>query len=163
MRRRTQSKSAVRYQCRDKDDLTIRKLRSAITNGTKILPAGDRRMPHMRRLADLLAATCADLGGEENMSAGQLALARHLALLQVQLELMAAQWIDNDGGASPGQLMRYQTAVNTLRRLAESLNIHRGRIARDVTPTIEQYEEQVRARQRTRQRALSHEPPSVPL
>jgi hypothetical protein len=103
------------------DDLTIRKLRSAISNGSKLLPKGDHRLPHMRRLADLFNDTCADCGGHDVMSTGQL---NHAS----QLELEAAQW--PDGVASPGQFRRFQTGVNTHRRLCESLGINRGRIAR---------------------------------
>ncbi len=115
------------------------RFRSAITSGRDILQDIDGRSAQARRFRDLFASYAGDLGGEEvGLSEGQLALVRRTAALTVELERLESQFAQNDG-ASRVQLESYQRATNTLRRLIESLGIHRGRVARDVTPDLKSY------------------------
>ena len=119
--------------------------RSRITNGHTLLPSIDGRSLWSRRFRDLLNAFGSDLGQEEaSLSEGQRALIRRASALCVELELMEVRFARN-GGAEIAELEAFQRASNSLRRLCQTLGIHRGRIARDVTPpTIEQYLEMKR-------------------
>jgi hypothetical protein len=110
------------------------KFQSALTTGRDILANIDGRTSAARRYRDLAALYAGDLGGEQaGLSEGQLALVRRAAALTVELERMETLFAKNDG-ATPRQLETYQRSTNTLRRLIESLGIHRGRVAKDVTP-----------------------------
>jgi hypothetical protein len=117
--------------------------RSRITNGSALLPSVDGRSLWVRRFRDTLALHLQDLGGPENVSVAETAIARRCACLIVELEQLEQKFAIA-GEASPMQLMLYQRCSNTLRRLLESLGLQRR--SRDVTPTIEQYSQQVRAR-----------------
>ena len=44
-----------------------------------------------------------------------------------------------NGGGNPAELLLFQQMTNTLRRLIECLGLHRGRIARDITPNLQDY------------------------
>lgn len=118
------------------NDLSIRKLRSALSNGTTLFGGDvDLRGSWVRRFRDLLHGYHSDLGGEDFLSEGQRALVRRAAMLQLQLEMIETHWAEtNDGRASMLQLHRYQTASNSLRRLVETLDLHRGPKVRDITP-----------------------------
>lgn len=111
--------------------------RSAITNGSALLHDVDGRSQWMRRLRDLIADHVSDLGGEDALSAAEMALVRRAAMLTLQLELMESRWNETNGEASPGSLETYQRVVGSLRRTLESLGLQRR--AKDVTPTLEQY------------------------
>jgi hypothetical protein len=87
-----------------------------------------------RRFKDLLYAYEADAGGHEVLSQGQLAIIRRIAMLQVQLELLEQKFALAEGGiASQRDLLFYQRTAGQQRRLIESVNLHHGRIARDIT------------------------------
>jgi hypothetical protein len=88
----------------------------------------------MRRLRDIIHAHQADLGGADALSEGQKAILRRAALLQLQLEMMEQKFaLREDGCASGKEMETYQRSSNSLRRLLESLGLHDGRKARDVT------------------------------
>jgi hypothetical protein len=87
----------------------------------------------MRRLRDLLRAHEADLGGSDILSEGQRAIIRRATLLTVQCEMLEQKFAEHDGAASAADLEVYQRCSNSLRRLLESLGLHLGRKARDVT------------------------------
>jgi len=88
----------------------------------------------MRRLRDIIQAHQADLGGEPDLSQGQRAIIRRAALLQLQLEMMEQKFaLRDDGAASATEIETYQRASGALRRLLESIGLHQGRKARDVT------------------------------
>jgi hypothetical protein len=108
--------------------------RSSITNGSALLHDVDGRSATMRRLRDIVQAHVSDLGGPALLSEGQTALLRRAALLQLQTEMLETKFAANEGAASREELETYQRISNTLRRLLESLNLHTGRKARDVTP-----------------------------
>jgi hypothetical protein len=93
----------------------------------------------MRRLKDLLAAHYADAGGELLLSEGQRALIRRAAMLELQLEMLETKFAHNDGAASAKDLDLYGRTSGNLRRVLESLGLHRGRRARDVTPDPLEY------------------------
>lgn len=123
-------------------------LRSALTNGSALLPGLDHRGAWARRLRDLVNSHCADLGGQDALSSAEQALVRRAAMLCLQLELMESQFARNeDGQASSKQLDSYGRTVGNLRRVLETLGL--GRRAKDVTPpsrglTVDALIEQVR-------------------
>ena len=125
-----------RKRSRYDNDLSIRKLRSALSNGTTLFGGDvDLRGSWVRRFRDLLHGYHSDLGGEDYLSEGQRALVRRAAMIQLQLEMVETRWAEtNDGKASLLQLHRYQTSANRLRRLVETLDLHRGPKVRDITP-----------------------------
>jgi hypothetical protein len=108
--------------------------KSAITTGSRLLHEVDGRSATMRRLRDIIHAHQADLGGATELSEGQRAILRRAALLQLQLEMMEQKFaLREDGCASGKEMETYQRSSNSLRRLLESLGLHEGRKARDVT------------------------------
>jgi hypothetical protein len=64
--------------------------------------------------------------------------------------MMEQKFSENDGVATQPQIEVYQRASNSLRRLLETLGLHEGRKARELTPTIEQYARSVRSQERER-------------
>jgi hypothetical protein len=60
--------------------------RSRITNGSSLLPSIDGRCLWARRFRDLLSLHLSDLGGEDNCSEAEKALARRASCLIVELE-----------------------------------------------------------------------------
>jgi hypothetical protein len=113
--------------------------RSKISNGTRLLTDVDGRSAWARRYRDLIGAFQTDLGGEQVvLSEGQKALTRRTSTLCIELERMEVKFA-HGGGATIAELETFQRASNSLRRLLESLGIHRGRIARDITPSLSQY------------------------
>ena len=121
---------------RRKPDLSVTKLRSAITNGKFLLLGTDHRSAWMRRLRDLVANHISDLGGEDQISHSEHLLINRAAMLALQLEMMERRFADTDGVAGSNDLQMYQRAINTLRRTLESLGLKRR--PKDV-PSIEQY------------------------
>lgn len=120
-------------------DITASRLRSALTNGSRLVLGDiDERSPWCRRLRDLLASYATDLGGDDGLSEGQRAIVRRAAMLTLQLEMLESRFVENEGAATVKQLAEYQRASSSLRRLIESLGLHTGRRQRDVTPTIEE-------------------------
>ena len=118
---------------RGKTDLSLSKLRSAITNGSQLLAGCDHRSARMRRLRDLIGAHLADLGGAEVCSQAEMCIVRRCALLTLELELMEARFEANDG-STVQELDAYQRASSCLRRLHETLGLKRR--AKDVGPTL---------------------------
>jgi hypothetical protein len=127
----TSSKTTPR---RKDPELTLKKLRSSISNGSTTLSGVDHRSATMRRLKDLITDQVSDLGGADALSTAEVALVRRAAMLTLQTELMESRWQANDGEASAQQLECYQRTANTLRRLLESLGLERR--SRDVTPRV---------------------------
>jgi hypothetical protein len=116
---------------RYKRDLTLSKLRSAVTNGSELLAGCDHRSARMRRLRDLIGGHVADLGGRDLISEAEFCLVRRAALLTLELELLEAHFEANDG-AKAAELECYQRVASSLRRLLESIGLKR--VPRDVTP-----------------------------
>jgi hypothetical protein len=103
--------------------LTSSKLRSAISNGSKIFEDVDHRSAWVRRYRDLLWAHEADAGGGINLSEGQRSIIRRATMLELQLELMDSCFARNGGAATVPELETYQRVANTVRRLFESLGL----------------------------------------
>jgi hypothetical protein len=118
---------------RGKTDLSIAKLRSAVTNGSQLLAGCDHRSARMRRLKDLIGGHVADLGGRDLISEAEFCLVRRAAILTLELELLEAKFEANDG-AKVQELECYQRVASSLRRLLESLGLRRRQ--RDVPPRL---------------------------
>ena len=115
---------------RTKTDVSISKLRSAVTNGSQLLAGCDHRSSRMRHLKDLIGGHVADLGGRDLISEAEFCLVRRAAILILELELLEAKFEANDG-AKVQELECYQRVASSLRRLLESLGLKRRQ--RDVT------------------------------
>ena len=113
-----------------KADVSLTRVRSAVTNGTHLLAGCDARSARMRRLRDLIGGHVADLGGRDLISEAEYSIVRRCALLTLELELMEGRFEANDGAKS-AELETYQRVSSTLRRLHEALGLRRR--ARDVT------------------------------
>ena len=109
-------------------------LRSAKSNGTRLLDGCDHRTSRMRRFRDLIGMHVGDLGGEDACSAAELSIVRRAALLTLELEVMEGRF-EQAGEASLKQLDAYQRAANSLRRLLQTLGLRRR--AKDVTTLAE--------------------------
>jgi hypothetical protein len=121
---------------RKKLRVTLRKVRSALSNGSAIIRDVDHRSAWMRRLRDLIGSHERDLN-PDTISEAERRLVRRAAMLTLQLEMMDAKFaIEGKGEATPQQLMLYQMVTNTLRRVLETLGLKRR--PRDVTP-LDQY------------------------
>ena len=128
---------ADRYAPRRPLAPSMAKLRAAISNGTTLGLGIDERSAFCRRLRDLIRGHENDLGGRDRLSQAQLSLVRRISMMQVQLETMEAKWAEAGGEASANQLRQYWQISNALRRIAESLNLHRGRRPREVETPLE--------------------------
>ena len=105
--------------------------RSAVTNGSALLRRIDGRSIWARRYRDIHAGLISDLGGNSApIGEAQKLLVRKTALLALELERRESRFAEN--GAEDAELEIYNRVVGGLRRLAETLNIHRGRLPRDV-------------------------------
>jgi hypothetical protein len=124
---------------RKRSRLTMKKLKTALGNGHSLVADNslDGRSSWARRCRELIDAHCNDLGGFDNMSEAERALVKRGVMLELQLELMEVRFAANNGEASPDQLKSYQTTVNSLRRLWQTLGLRRR--PRDVTPTLSEY------------------------
>jgi hypothetical protein len=122
--------------------------RARLTNSMGLLPSVDGRSEFARRFRDLNGLLVSDLGGEQaSLSEGQKQLVRRVSALAVECERLEGRFAQN-GGAELNELETFQRTTNTLRRAIESLGLHRGRIARDVTPPdLQTYLAQRAARQ----------------
>src|SRR6476646_7373720 len=110
--------------------------RSAISNGSAILPGVDGRSTWVRRLRDLIGLHLSDLGGDKAVSEAERSIIRRVATLTVELERMEAGFAVA-GEAQPDQLDLYQRTANSLRRLLEAIGLQRR--SRDVTPDPLEY------------------------
>jgi hypothetical protein len=133
MKRRPEDKYAPRTPLAPSE----RTIRAAISNGTTLGLGIDERSAWARRLRDLIRGHEQDLGGRDLLSEAQLCLVRRVAMMQLQLETMEAKWAEAGGAAPAEQLHRYQSCSNSLRRIAESLGLNRGRRAREVMTPAE--------------------------
>jgi hypothetical protein len=98
--------------------------KSAITNGTRLLPGTDNRGPWVRRAKDIMADLTSDKGGVTELSAAEASLIRRAATLSVELESLEAKFAEA-GQASDRDLDLYGRTSGNLRRILETLGIHR--------------------------------------
>jgi hypothetical protein len=99
--------------------------RSAITNGTALLPGIDQRSAWVRRCKDVIAMHLSDLGGESNTSAAERSLVRRCAVLTTELEMLEAKFAKAEGQASTADIDLYIRGSGSLRRLLESVGLQR--------------------------------------
>jgi hypothetical protein len=110
--------------------------RSAVSNGTRLLPGIDGRNTWVRRCRDIIAEHVADKGGMANCSAPERSIIRRAATLTVELERMESVFAVA-GEALPEQLDLYQRTANSLRRLLEAVGLERR--AKTIVPTLSEY------------------------
>jgi hypothetical protein len=110
--------------------------RSAITNGSNLLPGVHRGSQWARRFRDVIASYASDQGGEDNLSEARRSIIRRCACLQVELERLEVRFA-LASGAEPGDLDLYQRAEGNLRRLLDALGMDRQ--PKDITPSLSDY------------------------
>ena len=120
---------------RIKPDISLSKVRAALSNGSTLLLRGDvdGRLAWSRRLRDLVADHCSDLSGEDSLSTAELVLVKRASMLTLQLEMLECKFGEQDGMATSEQLNDYQRVTNTLRRTLESLGLKRRPKVVDLT------------------------------
>jgi hypothetical protein len=114
-------------------EVRVRKGRSRLSNGNKLLPGIDGRSPWVRRCRDIIAAHTSDLGGVDNCSAAERSIIRRAAVLTVELERLEAKFAAA-GQADIEDLDCYARIASNLRRLLESVGLRRR--AKDIGPTL---------------------------
>lgn len=107
--------------------------RSALTNGSDILPGIDGRSAIARRYRDITAAILSDQGGLEQCSESRLQLIRRFAASAVLAEQIEAQLAN---GAEI-DIQQHALLCSTLTRLVTRLGI--DRVARDTVPSLAEY------------------------
>ena len=107
--------------------------KSAVANGSALLPGVDGRSAWVRRCKELIAGHISDLGGINNASAAERSIVRRACVLTVELERMERQFA-LAGEASPEDLDIYARIDGNLRRLLEAVGLQRR--ARDIGPTL---------------------------
>jgi hypothetical protein len=107
-------------------------MRSAVTNGSKLLVDGDGNSAWSRRYRDLVAAHAVDLGGPDLLSEAQKSLIRRASTLECELERMEAQLSRGE----PIDLDMFSRVSGNLRRILESIGL--DRVAREIDP-VEAY------------------------
>jgi hypothetical protein len=110
--------------------------RSAITNGSTLIPGVDGRNAWVRRCKDVIEEIVSDLGGTDATSAAERSLVRRAAVLTTELERLEKKFA-LAGEASTNDLDLYIRAAGNLRRLLEAVGLERRVI--DATPTLSQY------------------------
>jgi hypothetical protein len=110
--------------------------RSAVTNGSAILPGVDGRTSWARRLRDVMVLHLDDLGGPANVSEAERSIIRRIATMTVELERMESGFAQA-GAATASDLDLYQRTAGNLRRLLEAVGLKRR--PRDVTPRLSDY------------------------
>lgn len=97
--------------------------RSAVTNGTQLLPGIDGRSPDARRYRDLVANFAAELGGVGELSEAEMAIVRQAAAMTAQSERTQATMV-NGGPVDAEQLTRL---MNSQQRALRSLDAMKRR------------------------------------
>ena len=95
--------------------------KSAITNGSCLLPGVDGRSPWVRRCKDVLAAHLSD---KPNATAAEQAIIRRAAVLIVELERLERQFA-LAGEADPEMLELYGRVAGNMRRMLEAVGLER--------------------------------------
>jgi hypothetical protein len=108
--------------------------KSAISNGTRLLPGTDNRGPWVRRCRDIMADLTSDRGGASELSAAEASLIRRAAVLSVELEALEVKFAEA-GQATDRDLDLYSRTVGNLRRVLETLGVRRDPSrARNIQP-----------------------------
>lgn len=109
--------------------------RSAVSNGSRLLPGVDGRSVWARRCRDLIEAHVSDLGGPQMISEAEKSIVRRCATLTVELERMETAFA-TAGEADDRSLDLYQKTAGSLRRLLESLGLQRRQRPVDGLPSL---------------------------
>ena len=114
--------------------------RTRVTNGTNLLPKIDGRSYWARRMRDLIAIHVSDLGGADACSEAEKSIVRRVACLTIEMERLEMRFAT----AAPDHISHpdidlYTRMANTLRRLLDLTGLQRR--SRDITPTIDEYAE----------------------
>jgi hypothetical protein len=117
-------------------------VRSAITNGSRLLSGVDARSAHMRRWRDLKLAYESQFAPIDEAKS---AIIESIVWHRIQLGILYAK-----GEATLAQIETGQRTSNSMRRLLESPVLRHQPAPRDVTPTLEEY---LRNRQTSRSTA----------
>jgi hypothetical protein len=104
--------------------------RSAISNGSKLFPGVDHRLPWVRRAKDIINDLTSDKDFDQ-VTAAEASLIRRAAVISVELEALECVFA-LAGRASERDLDLYTRTTNTLRRVLESIGLERR--AKDITP-----------------------------
>jgi hypothetical protein len=108
-------------------------LRSAITNGSRLLEGVDQRSPIARRYRDIVSQIVSDQGGADQCSESRLQLIRRFAAASVLAEQLEAKLARGEQIS----IAEHATLSSTLVRLANRIGVERR--PRDVTPTLAEY------------------------
>jgi hypothetical protein len=108
-------------------------LRSRVTNGTDILPDIDGRSAIARRFKDIASQILTDQGGEDRCSESRKQLIRRFAATAVLAERMEARLANGE----EINITEHSLLCSTLARLVSRIGI--DRVARDITPSLNQY------------------------
>ena len=111
--------------------------RSAISNGSRIMPRGvDARSGWVRRMRDIHDSLLSELG--EATSEEERSLVRRIAVLTTELERLEVKLAQAGGNASSADVDVYSRASGTLKRLWESLKLeHRQHDDDDPARSVE--------------------------
>jgi hypothetical protein len=98
--------------------------KSAVSNGTRLLPGTDNRNVWARRCKDIMENLTADRGGADEVTAAEASIIRRAAVLSVELESLEAKFAEA-GQATDRDLDLYGRTSGNLRRLLETLGLDR--------------------------------------
>ena len=129
--------------------------RSAVSNGTQLLPGLPGTNVWVRRCKDIIADHLSDLGGANNTSSAERSLIRRASVLTVELERLEAKFaMANAANEAPSDsdLDLYQRTAGNLRRLLESVGLQRR--AKDVGSSLG---DMIRADQEKQRQQLARE------
>ncbi len=98
--------------------------RSAVSNGSRLLPGVDGRSTWVRRCRDLIELHTSDLGGPDAVSVAEACLVRRAAVLTTELEQLESRFA-LAGQATASDLDLYQRCAGNLRRLLEAVGLQR--------------------------------------
>jgi hypothetical protein len=117
-----------------------RRMRSRITNGTRLLPSVHPQSVWGRIMKDTVDGLVSHLGGPDNVSETQRMACRRIAVLEVEMvfqEDRIGQLRCEGREPAPELLDLYCRLGNAQRRFCEALGWQR--VPRDATPDIDQY------------------------
>jgi hypothetical protein len=95
------------------------------------LDALDGRTFAVKKAKKLVADISADLGGDDQLTAGARELVQHAAILGSMIESAETEWLSG----KPVDIPNLLSSINAQRRTLLALGIER-RVARDITPTL---------------------------
>jgi hypothetical protein len=107
--------------------------RSRVSNGKDLLPGVDGRSLVARRYRDISSAILTDQGGADRCSEARQQLVRRFAAAAVIAEQLEARLANGEDIS----ITEHALLCSTLVRVARQIGV--GRVAKDITPTLDQY------------------------